>query len=330
MMPPLVSILIPCRNAGPFLRATLESALHQHHPNCEIILVDDGSTDDSLRIARAYEPRVKVFTGPPAGASAARNQATQYASGDWLQYLDADDLLLPHAVSSRIEAVDSTGGDVACGDWRRLTSRADGSLASGPLERADYRAFSDEPDLAVFNGFWAPPAALLYRRTLVQRIGRWNPRLPVIQDARFLFDAALHGGRFVHVPGQSAYYRQHAANSLSSNSIVAFWTDILTNNREVEAAWIERAIFSGPRRAAVAAAYMSGAHITFPFDRGLYQGNLAELRRFPEQRWSRYVWVATRFHQLFGYRVARQLLSLLRGARRSFYGRDASPEAIAR
>jgi glycosyltransferase involved in cell wall biosynthesis len=310
----LVSILIPCHNSEAFLQATLESALAQSHPRLEIILVDDGSTDDSLAIARSYEPRVKVFTGPQKGASAARNQATQYASGEWLQYLDADDLLLPHAISSRVAALEATAGDVACSDWLRLTPRPDGLWEPGRLEHADYLEFGEETDLAVFKGFWAPPAALLYRRTLVQRIGSWHPGLPIIQDARFLFDAAFHGGRFIHVPGESAHYRQHAAYSLSSNSHAQFWADILANTREIEAMWIERGIFKGARRAAVAYSYRCGAHVTFPFDRGLYRANLAELRRFSEQQWSSYLIAATQLERLLGYWAARRLLGLVRSS----------------
>src|SRR5882757_7587254 len=106
MTAPLVSILIPCHNGGAYLRATLESALNQTHPQCEVIVVDDGSTDDSLAIARDFEPRIKVLTGPQKGASAARDRATEEARGEWLQYLDADDLLLPHAVASRVAALE--------------------------------------------------------------------------------------------------------------------------------------------------------------------------------------------------------------------------------
>jgi glycosyltransferase involved in cell wall biosynthesis len=75
-MSPLVSILIPCSNAAPWLAATLASALAQTHPRTEIIIVDDGSSDHSLAIARTFEPHgVRVVTQPNAGASAARNHA---------------------------------------------------------------------------------------------------------------------------------------------------------------------------------------------------------------------------------------------------------------
>jgi glycosyltransferase involved in cell wall biosynthesis len=311
---PLVSILIPCYNGGPFIRATIESALAQTHPNCEVILVDDGSTDDSLSIARSFEPRIRVFAGPNMGASAARDQATQLASGQWLQYLDADDLLLPHAVASRVAAVEASKCDVACSDWRRLIAGTDGRWSKGKLEIGDYRQFSEEVDLAIFKGFWAPPVAILYSRDLVRRIGRWHPGLPVIQDARFLFDAALNGGRFVHVPSETAHYRQHAAHSLSSTSSTLFWKDVLANASEVEAIWSKAGVLVGGRQSAVAGAYSLGARATFPINEALFRTNLSCLKRFPEHPSSKYLTLAILLDRLLGYTLARRTMRMLRPA----------------
>jgi glycosyltransferase involved in cell wall biosynthesis len=312
MSAPLVSVLVPCFNAAPYLRATLNSALEQAYPNVEVILVDDGSGDDSLSIAHGFEPRVRVITGPQRGASAARNLATSESRGEFLQYLDADDLLLPGAIAARVEHLCRTNADVACSDWRRLTLQADGSWKPGPLEVADYRKRAEAPDLAVMAGFWAPPAALLYRRTVVERTGGWNPNLPVIQDARFLFDAAFAGGRFAHVEGDGAHYRQHAAGSLSSRSSLRFWTDVLRNNREIEAALKGVGRLDEDRRKAISAAYALGARVTFPIDRNLHHANLGELRRFSDQPWSRYLRAATMLEGLFGYGAAVRIMKVLR------------------
>jgi glycosyltransferase involved in cell wall biosynthesis len=312
MSHPLVSILVPCHNAAPYLRATLDSALAQTHLETEIIVVDDGSSDDSLAIARSYAPRVRVMAGPQRGASEARNTATRESRGDFLQYLDADDLLLPDAIATRVRRLGETGGDVACGDWRRLLHQADGSWAPGADETADYRRFADAPDLAVFNGFWAPPAALLYRRAIVERIGGWNPALPVIQDARFLFDAAFFGARFVHVPGVSAQYRQHSSDSLSSRSTTRFWADVLKNNRDIEKLLLDAGRMDRARRDAMGRAYALGARVTFRIDRDLYYANLGDLRRFPEQSWSPYLRAAAGLERLIGYSAAVTTMGILR------------------
>ena len=311
MSQPLVSILVPCHNAEAFLRDTLESALAQTHAETEVVLVDDGSSDRSLAIAREFEPRVRVLSGPRQGASAARNRATGAARGEWLQYLDADDLLMPHAIAGRLAEADRSACDVVCSDWRRMVPGPAGGWSEGKLESGDPRAVCEDAELAVFKGFWAPPAAILYKRSVFDRIGGWHPNLPVIQDARFLFDAARLGARFAHAPGEGARYRQHASASLSSGSSLRFWEDVLRNNREIEALWTAHGPLSGPRRYAMAGAYALGARVTFPIDRDLFRSNLSELRRFPDFQRSPYLVAAVALERTIGHRAAVRIVNAL-------------------
>ena len=128
--PGLVSVVIPCYNARRFLSETLESALAQTYPYIEIIVVDDGSTDGTTELIRAYVDRVKAEFGPNRGASAARNQGTTLAAGEFIQYLDADDLLVPDAIERRVAALQSVGADVAYSDWEKLVENSRGGLRS--------------------------------------------------------------------------------------------------------------------------------------------------------------------------------------------------------
>src|ERR1051326_5639298 len=117
--PPLVSIIIPCFNAARWLPATLQSALAQTWPNLEVIVVDDGSTDHSAAIARRYEgDRVRGVVQPNAGAAAARNTGLRHARGEFIQFLDADDLLAPEKIAKQMEALlRAPAGAVASGPW---------------------------------------------------------------------------------------------------------------------------------------------------------------------------------------------------------------------
>src|ERR1051326_7957528 len=93
-MHPLVSLLIPAYDAERWIADTIRSALAQSWPSKEIIVVDDGSTDRTLQIAQGFASReVLVVTQPNQGASAARNRALSLCQGDYIQWLDADDLL---------------------------------------------------------------------------------------------------------------------------------------------------------------------------------------------------------------------------------------------
>src|SRR5262245_12452760 len=132
-MEPLVSILIPAYNAEAFISDTIDSALAQAWPKKEIIVVDDGSSDQTVAIARRFEPvGVRVVTQPNRGASAARNLAFSLCRGDYIQWLDADDLLSPDKISKQLEAAKKNPSK------RRLFSSAWGRFLYRPQKTRFY------------------------------------------------------------------------------------------------------------------------------------------------------------------------------------------------
>src|SRR5215204_6297514 len=103
-MKPLVSILIPAYNAEPWLADTIDSALAQTWPKKEVIVVDDGSSDRTLQIAKQYDsPNVRIMTQANQGVSVARNTAFANCQGDYIQWLDADDLLEPDKIAKQVQ-----------------------------------------------------------------------------------------------------------------------------------------------------------------------------------------------------------------------------------
>jgi glycosyltransferase involved in cell wall biosynthesis len=279
-----VSIIIPCFNAEATIAETIESALAQTWQAIEIIVVDDGSTDRSAEILRRFSARIRIESGPNRGASAARNSGTALASGAFIQYLDADDLLAPDAVATRIAALDKTDADVAYGDWQRFDTAADGSRRLGEAVARRIEDIDDDVETACATAFWAPPAAILYRRRIVDAIGNWNERLPVIQDARFLFDAAHLRARFIHVPGITAFYR-HAASSLSRRDEGRFMRDIYRNGVEIQLLWEAEGPLTPKRKAALAGIFDMTARNFFQlgmpeFDDAVRRLNAVSGRRF--------------------------------------------------
>jgi glycosyltransferase involved in cell wall biosynthesis len=99
----LVSILIPCFNAECRVAEAIESALGQTWPEKEIIVVDDGSQDRSLEVIKSFGKRIRWETGPNRGGNMARNRLLELARGEWLQYLDSDDYLLPLKIQRQVE-----------------------------------------------------------------------------------------------------------------------------------------------------------------------------------------------------------------------------------
>src|SRR5262245_2008001 len=119
-MAPLVSILIPAYNAERWIAETLQSALGQTWGRKEIIVVDDGSSDGTLAAALRFESNeVRVVMQPNQGAAAARNKALSLSQGDYIQWLDADDLLAPDKISKQIETVGGSVGQrtLLSGPW---------------------------------------------------------------------------------------------------------------------------------------------------------------------------------------------------------------------
>src|SRR5262249_34245495 len=108
---PLISILIPCYNAEQWIGQSIRSALDQDYPNKEVIVLDDGSTDGSREVIAAFGDAVEFHPGQHTGANATRNRLTALAHGEWLQYLDADDYLLPGKLTAQIDRLTEKKGE---------------------------------------------------------------------------------------------------------------------------------------------------------------------------------------------------------------------------
>ena len=250
-----VSIIILCFNAMKYLPATLESVYSQKGVDCEVVAVDDGSTDGTRDFLESCGAKIRAHYIEHRGASAARNIGTKNSKAEFIQYLVADDLLRPRAIERRVNALLESGADVAYSDWQYLVEKKDGSFLPG---RVIYRRIEDihpDPQIALFTDFWAPPAALLYRRRIVDLIGGWNISLSIIQDARFLLDAALCGAKFAHVSEIGADYRDHRSDSLSKRDSIEFIKDILVNADQVHEWWNAHASLNNERLKALMKVY---------------------------------------------------------------------------
>jgi len=247
----MISIVIPCFNAAATLRSTIESALGQDE-ECEVIVVDDGSTDASPGIILEFAGRISAVRTENRGVSAARNLGTSMAVGEFIQYLDSDDVLAAGTLAQRRTALDRTGADVAVTDWQEFTTAPDGSAEPGKIVRPDVEALNKDAEIATAtSAFWAPPAALLYRASMVKLADGWPEHMRVVEDARFLFEVACKGGRFEHVAGVGAFYRLSPLG-LSRGSRSRFIASCARNTQEIEANWRARAPLSAAQSQALA------------------------------------------------------------------------------
>jgi glycosyltransferase involved in cell wall biosynthesis len=217
---PLVSILIPAYNAERWIAQTVHSALNQTYTRTECVILDDGSTDDTWLIAQqlaAGKPNVKVVSQFNRGASAARNAAYKLAQGDYIQWLDADDLLSPNKIAQQVARLEDDFTLLSCA-WGRFfycTNRA--HFQPTPLW-ADLSQL-DWLRIKMGQNHHMQPATWLVSRKISDLIGPWNEQLTFDDDGEYfarVLLAAEGGVKFVpQSTGACVYYRNAGADTLS-------------------------------------------------------------------------------------------------------------------
>ena len=193
-MPPIVSIIIPCFNAEKDIKTAIESALAQTYPQCEVIVVDDGSTDDSVAIIRSFGARVRLEIQSHQGASAARNRGLALSSGEHIQFLDADDVLHTEKVSRQMALMPQAGNAIVYCDYNIvLTDGSDAIIARlSPLKE------DDPVCLALTRPIQT--SSPLHRREWLNRVGGFNEERPCSQEFELHLRLACQGAQFYHLP----------------------------------------------------------------------------------------------------------------------------------
>ena len=246
-------MVIPAYNCEATLAASLRSVLAENGV-AEIVVVDDGSTDGTLALARRFEPAVRVLTGPNRGVSTARNRGFLATTAGWILFLDSDDLLMSGTIALRLGTAEASGADVIICDWEDMIDDGSGTITAVISRSVDWPALVCDAELAILTGVWATTAAIIYRRDLVERIGGFRDDLPIITDWRFLFDAARQGASFAHAPHLGAKYRV-LSNSFSRRNPTKYWQDMLVNGQQIEALWRDKGRLNAKQLAALAGIY---------------------------------------------------------------------------
>ncbi len=216
-MKPLVSILIPAYNAEAWISDTLRSAIAQTWERKEIIVVDDGSKDQTLAVARQFESeQVRVVTQKNQGAAATRSNAFSLCQGDYIQYLDADDLMGPDKVATQMNALGPSPNyrTLLSGSWGKFLYR---------YHRTKFIPSALWCDLSpvewlvrrMGQNLYMQTASWLTSRGLVEAAGPWDPRLLGDDDCEFFCRVLLASDGVRFVPDSKVYYRDSGSSSLS-------------------------------------------------------------------------------------------------------------------
>lgn len=235
----LVSVIIPVHNAEKYIGEAIASAMAQTWPCKEIIVVDDGSTDRSLSIAQTYQCEwVKVISQPNKGASAARNTGLKHATGDFIQFLDADDLLSEDKIELQIQALKKAPEKIAVCSTIHFTDGKPHTGSSPSAYEEQFLLDSDNPAWFLThlwggygdNGSMVQPNAWLTPRSIIERAGPWNETLTVDDDGEYFCRVLLQSNGVVKSGGYN-YYRKYADNnfSLSASKLERHYFSLLAS-----------------------------------------------------------------------------------------------------
>ncbi|MEM7406393.1 MAG: glycosyltransferase [Pseudomonadota bacterium] len=312
---PTVSVLIPCHNASAFIEQAVASALEQTHRPLEVIVIDDGSTDDSASKLEAFADRIRFIRQPNAGSNITRNRLLQLASGEWIQYLDADDYLEPHKLAEQLAHRAAPSADVLL-SYVRL--RLDGAGATRWL---DERRGEPGDAWALMLGWHMPQlGGALWRRRSLLDAGAWREEQPCCQDSELYLRCLEAGQTFVHTRTDGAVYREWSEQTLSRANRELNWQMRLALTDAAEQFLQERQLMGRARQHAADQSRFELARIIW-LTRPDWAGQVVAAVRAANPRFSpapgRTPWLYRMLFKVFGFGLAERVARLRRRLRHS-------------
>lgn len=211
---PVISVAMPVYNGERYLVAAINSILAQTFNDFELIIIDDGSTDNSVQVLREYEKqdsRIRLIVRENRNLATTLNEIIYLARGRWIARMDQDDIALPHRFERQLQWLDQTGADI-CGSWVRLF----GTSASHILKHSQTDAAIKMEML--FSTPFAHPTVMM-RAELVKRLN-YDKTWEKCEDYDLWERAARAGWQMTNVPETLLLYRQH--DSQISTSAFAY------------------------------------------------------------------------------------------------------------
>lgn len=277
-MKPTVSVLIPCYNAERFIGETLESVFRQTWPELEVIVVDDGSVDGSADIVRTFaRPNLRLIRQENRGQTTALNVCLEHVTGDFIQYLDADDLIGREKIECQVVRLVDYPGCVASSEWGRFY----GSPDEAPFEPEPVWRDLDPLDWLVLSrgeglGMMFP-ALWLIPSQIIRAVGPWAEELTFNNDAEYFTRILLAAERVLFCEGARCYYRSGLGDSLSGGkSIKALASGFRV--LELCESYLRAHENSERVRRGFALSWQHFAHASYPYDAALAECALARAR----------------------------------------------------
>ena len=275
----LVSIIIPCFRQAQFLGEAIESVLAQSYPHFEIIVVDDGSPDDTAQVVRRY-PSVRYLRQDNRGVGAARNSGIQASSGAYLVFLDADDRLLPNHLQANLKAFEEhPDAGFVCGDYRWFG-------AEDTWHTHDCRPSPDHYATLLRRNFIGPPHVVMFKRQVIQELGAFRLDVSTCEDQEIFLRVAKTYPINCHHEIIAEYRRHSAQNSQKYDIILRASHRVLRMQRD-----------HVKRNTRYREALQSGIHFRQRlYERSLIEQILSDIKKCNWRRTGQALSVLVRYH----------------------------------
>jgi glycosyltransferase involved in cell wall biosynthesis len=269
---PDISVIVPTFNAEPWISETLRSILGQtiDPASYEIIVIDNGSEDQTLEVAaaalRTATARVTLSSEPQRGPAHARNHGLRLARGNWIQFLDADDLLHRDKLAHQLRFAQTCRADVALifSAWQSLDQQIKAGWTKGPsiLPDLDQATSTTLVRSLITDAGFIPTGAQLFRRSALADVGGYKT-VGLIEDVDLYLRLAMAGWNFAHCfsPDPLFCYRRHRSGSLSTGSALAFADGVVRNAALVESWGRARQSTDGLLSSQLIASYFQAARM---------------------------------------------------------------------
>jgi glycosyltransferase involved in cell wall biosynthesis len=209
-----ISVIIPVYNGDRYITQTIDSVLNQTYQDFEIIVIDDGSKDNSRQTLERYGDRIRYVYQENSGVAEARNHGFQLAQGEFIAFLDQDDVLLENKLALQLQAFEEDPDvEIVHSGWRLVDS--EGNFWS------DIKPWKDAPELDLAGWLMRMPvlfSAMMFRRSALEKVGKFDARYKQACDVDLVQRLILRGGKTVWVKQITVLYRQHESND-SLNTI---------------------------------------------------------------------------------------------------------------
>jgi len=217
---PLVSVIMPVYNSEKYLSEAINSVINQNYTNWELIIVNDGSVDQSLSIAKTFESgRIKVFSQENKGQCAANNYGYRQSKGDYIKFFDSDDLLSTNILEEQVKIALVHPNTVVSAKWGRFYNDDLSTFKLNIEECWKDMLPVDWLTLSWYKGKSMMQCALfLVPRTIINKVGLWNENLSLINDLEFYTRVLLEADMVRFSTESTIYYRSGDPNSLSATN----------------------------------------------------------------------------------------------------------------